>query len=222
MNQITVVQYRDKPLTVEAFGKLEALANRFMSIREKTVGKSMPVFDHNDEIIRWEYQLVPCGMEVFFKTEPDQAVMASIRRPATPEAIGIHLTRLCQHRPYGRGQEGWGMVVEDLMRDLAGCSEWALMKVCEGYRLQRGKDTTFFPATADLVAAVKALDDQIRWTGESRAKEYKPAAKFTEEPLPERTTKAKRRVKRLVSINSKPKAGWTKWERRFFTAITRK
>lgn len=164
MKEIT--QYREHPLTVEEFRKLETTAARFMTVKEKLMGKSMPVADHAGEIYRYEHQLVSTGAEVFFKGEPDERVLESIMRPATRQAIAMHLTNLTLHKAYARGKEGFQIVVEDIIHDLNGCSEWALIKSCESFRLQRGNK--FFPDTADLVHAVRNLDESVRWAYAAR------------------------------------------------------
>lgn len=177
MNQITT--YREKPLTMEEFSRLEAYAEKFITVKEKLISKSVPKVDTNGEVYGWERDLVPQGTEVFFKAEPDERLMDSLQRPATRQAIGVHLQRLYDHRPYGRGDSGWLTVVEDLIHDLNGCSEWSILKTCETFRLQRG--ARFFPETADLVHVIKALDEGLRWAYAAR-----PSTRKIEAPQPER------------------------------------
>ncbi len=164
MNEVT--KYRENPLTLEDFKKLEIHAAKYLTVREKMVSKSVPKVDHHGETYGWEYDLIPQGMEIFFKSQPPDALMESLQRPATRQAIGIHLQHLYDHRPYGRGDAGWQTVVENLIHDLSGCSEWAILKACEMFRLSRGGK--FFPDTADLVYTVKNLDEQLRWAYAAR------------------------------------------------------
>lgn len=166
MNEIVI--YREKPLSVEDFHKLDTAAGRFLTIREKLVSKSVPVVDNAGETYRWERALVPGGVEVFFRSEPDDRVMESLMRPATRQAVAVHLQRLYDHKPYARGEQGWQTVVEDLLHDLRDCPEWALLRTCEAFRLARGN--RFFPDTADLVAGVRELADRVRWAYAARAK----------------------------------------------------
>lgn len=179
MNQITI--YREKPLTMEEFQRLESVAARIMSIKERPVYKSMPVADNNGDIYRYEHVLVSTGCEVFFRESPDERVMESLMRPATRQAIAVHLQRLCEHRPYARGADGWQTVVEDLIHDLSGCSEWGLIKTCERFRQERG--ATFFPQTADLIAEAKELDDRVRWAYAERSKPKPVKAIETEQAM---------------------------------------
>jgi hypothetical protein len=217
MNQITA--YREKPLTVEEFGKLDRAANACFSIRTKTIGKTVPVCDHGGEIIRWEYDLVPVGLEVFRKAEPSPVLLESLQRPGTRQAIVTHLTRLCQHKPYGRGPEGFGIVMEDMTRDLEGCSEWALAKICEQMRLDR--EIEFFPDTARLVHEVRELSERISWEGRERPVKQ-AAAPVVLEVQPIRTARQKRRVARICRLAAKPNSTWTRWEKRFFEATREK
>jgi len=182
---MSLIQYREKPLTMEEFSKLELHASRFMTIREKLVSKPVPRVGSDGEVYGWERDLVTSGVEVFFKTQPDDRVMEAISRPATRQAIGMHLQRLYDHKPYGRGVSGWQTVVEDLIHDLDGCSEWALLKACEGFRLDT--ELTFFPDTAKIVSAVRSLDEQIRWAYAGRPS-LKKAEVQAEEPKPPKPT----------------------------------
>lgn len=172
--------YRPAPLTAEEYRRLDALAEKAISIKEKLMPKSVPVMDTNGEIYRWERDLVPCGIEVHFRIEPDERLMESLMRPAAPTAIAKHLTDLAAHKPYGRGEGGFQVIVRDMLHDLAGCSEWALLKTCEHFRLSR--NSRFFPDSADLVHAAKSLDEQVRWAYASRGK---PAMEQARTPSPQ-------------------------------------
>lgn len=173
MNQI--ITYREKPLSMEEYSKLELHAGKYITVKEKLIRKNTPKVDEHGEVYGWEYDLVSCGSEVFFKTEPEERLMEALQRPATRQAIGVHLQRLYDHRPYARGNSGWQTVVEDLIHDLNGCSEWAILKTCESFRKQKG--ATFFPQTADLIMEVKRLDESLRWAYAAR-----PSAKKLEMP----------------------------------------
>lgn len=189
MNELT--QYREKPLTLEDFSKLENLASRFMAVKEKTISKPVPVADNDGNIYRWEYDLIPVGTDVCFTGNPDERVMDAIMRPATRQAVAIHLARLCQHKPYARGHEGFQVVVEDMLHDLDGCSEWAVIKTCEHFRLSR--TTRFFPDTADFVDGIKKLDDSIRvaYANRQPAPKQIPMEKHMAVPKPNEEQKAK-------------------------------
>lgn len=167
-----IEKYRPRPLTKEEFQKLEILSERFMTVREKMTSKSLPKVDNAGEVYGWERHLVPVGVEVIFKADPDERVMESLVRIASDIAIAKALTDLEAHRTYGRGDSGWAAVLRDLVKDLAGCSEWALLKTCETFRQERGG--RFFPQTGDLVHAVRNLDEQTRWAYAARPSSKKP------------------------------------------------
>lgn len=215
-----ILPYREKPLTADEFRKLEDHSKKFMAVREKTISKSVPKLDNDGNVYGWERDLVAVGSEVFFKSEPDEKTMEAIMRPATDVAIGVHLQNLYDHRPYARGNEGWKTVVRDLIHDLKGCSEWALIKTCEKFRQQTGE--RFFPLTADLIHAVKGLDEQVRWAYAGR-----PSAKSPEPKAPQITattrasTKQRRRVGKAMGLLAKKMQGrtMTRWELRFFNAL---
>lgn len=215
MTKITT--YREKPLSMEEFSKLETYAEKCMTIREKHVSKSVPKTDADGNIYGWERDLVPAGKEVFFKSEPDERVMEAIMRPATKEAIFIHITRLSEHKPYGRGASGWQTIVEDLIHDLNGSSEWAIIKACEQFRLTKGM--TFFPDTAELVHSIRNLDEQVRWAYAARPSSKKPEQ--TVEPVAKPSPKTNRRKAKMMGLVAKQVAGkmLTRWEGRFFDAI---
>lgn len=214
-----IEKYRPKPLTRDEFQKLETLAAKFMTVREKVISKSVPKVDANGDIYAWEHDLVPSGVEVFFKADPDDRVMESLFRLASDTAIAKALTDLEAHRTYGRGNAGWGTVLRDLVNDLAGCSEWALIKTCEKFRHESGG--RFFPQTSDLVRSVKNLDEQARWAYAARPSSKAAEQKPIPEPAPKKTPKSKRHVARLVKLARKPRENWTKWEQRFYASLSK-
>ena len=156
--------YRENPLNEQQFKNLEMAFKNNFSFKQKTIRKSIPKVDNNGDIYGWEYDLIPCGHEIFKKGSPDKQLLEALLRPATNSAIGKHLTRLEQHKVYTKGQEGFQIILEDMIHDLKGVSEFAIIKICENFRLDT-KDK-YFPLTASLVSEIKNFDDQLRWNGE--------------------------------------------------------
>lgn len=209
-----IVTYREKPLSIEDFHKLESLAQKHLVFKERLVSKSVPKVDSQGNTYGWERDLVPMGTEVQFRSAPPENLMDSLQRPATRQAIAKHLTDMAAHRPYARGEGGFLTVVQDLINDLNGCSEWAILKTCETFRLQKGEK--FFPNTAELVHAVKSLDESLRWAYAARPSQKKKPDAKTEPELHVYTTKKKIQVNRMCKLAMKPRANWTRWEVRFF------
>lgn len=213
MNEVVI--YRENPLSISEFQKLETLAEKFMEIKSEPVSKLVPVKDHEGNIYSWEYDIVKYNTAVDFKIVPDKKIMESILRPATNKAIGIHLARLCQHKPYARGAEGFKIIMEDMLHDLSGISEWVILKICEKFRLDAG--IKFFPDTADFVLAAKRLDAELKSAyGKIN---NKPESQITSEKraaVVKRTEKQKRHIGILCRLSQKPRSSWSFWERKFF------
>lgn len=209
----TALATRPQPLTLETFERLEHHVNKHFSVREKFVSKSVPKLDNEGNIYGWERDLVPAGYELFVKEKPDQKLLDAMKRPATQEAIVKHLTRLSMHKKFTDGNSGFKIVLGDLCEFLSGMSEYAVMKVCERFILDTS--SKWFPQTAEIVSAVRSLEDQLRYVGEAP----KPKAEPQPEKLQERTPTRVRRVNRMCKLAVKPKANWTTWEQKFMAAV---
>jgi hypothetical protein len=176
-------------------------AERVVCIREKISGKSIPVKDNDGNVYRWEYDLVRCGSEVHFREQPSADLLKFILQPATDAQIGKMLFDLVAHKPFSRGEEAFAVVTRDLAKDLAGCSGWAIKKICEKFR--RDITERFFPDTAVFVFEVRALNDQLRCNSDTAARQKRndppqPVA----EPTPVKTYEGKARVAEILH-NSK-------------------
>jgi hypothetical protein len=215
MNQIIDVKPSAVPETeMQKFSNLEREIKKYFSFSPRMISKSVPKVDSSGETYGWERDIVQSGEEVFIRSVPDTRVLDAMQRPALRQDIAVHLQRLSEHKPYGRGAKGWQTVSEDLIRDLEGCSKWALVRTCEKYRLTRG--ITFFPDTAEIVHCIRDLDRQV-----SAAQKAETAEAATPQPQREaqaRTTKRVRRVQKFMQLSRTQ--GKTKWEQLFFNALT--
>jgi hypothetical protein len=154
-----VATYRNQPLEFSEFEKLDDLAKRNISFRTRCL--PMLVWDtdeYGDKVQR--RSMVETAPELFANGEIDQRLLDSLRRAAPSKSILAHFSRLAAHKPYGRGNEGWAIVLEDLCKDLNGISEYAVIKSCEHFR--KDPSITFFPDTALLQRHILDLDFALR------------------------------------------------------------
>jgi hypothetical protein len=164
MNQLVP---RHQPLEPAALDKLEEIAAKHFVVREKTVQKRVPVTDDLGNVYRWEFDLVPEGVEIFIHGEPDQKLLDAVNRPATKPLIMAHLSKLSAHKRYTQGEAGLQIVITDIASHLEGVSEYALVKVLRDLQLD---PSPFWPDTGTIVARVRDFSDQLRWATESRGK----------------------------------------------------
>lgn len=151
--------YRNKPLEMDEFEKLDVLAEKNITFKKRFVDIVVWVTDEYGEK-KQQRDLVERGSELFVRRDIDQRLIDSLRRQAPAKSMIVHFTRLAQHKPFGRGNEGWAIVLEDLCKDLQGMSEYAIIKVCEQYR--QDTEITFFPDTAKLQTRIRDLDASLR------------------------------------------------------------
>lgn len=212
MNDIVV--YRETELDQLQYERLDQAAHRHLVFKERIVERVVWTTDeHGDKVQVREPELM--GMEVFKKGEIPQQVLDALQRPVVPRHAVLHLQRLAAHLPYGRGEEGFQMVLEDLAKDLADVSEYAIIKTCERFRLD--EDLTFFPASALIVRYARGIDWSLK---NLKAEKEAPPVKEPEQVSNfNRTFKQRRRVKRLVSLIAKQYP--TRWEKKFLAAYPR-
>jgi hypothetical protein len=214
-NNLTV--YRDRHLSEAEYASLENAADKFFSFRERVIDRVVWSEDeYGDRVQRRDQELA--GIEVFAKGPVNKGLLESMCRPARPAHAVMHLTRLSIHLPYGRGADQFGLLVEDIARDLTGVSEYAIIKTCERFRLD--PDLTFFPASALIVKYARDLD----WSLKNIEKPAEPAPAPKAAPAPanvKRTSQQKRRVARLLRLMGKPQGKWSRWERRFFDGFNK-
>lgn len=211
-----LVVYRDKPLSSNDFYKLETLIEQNVSFREKENYALVWEMDEYGDRVQVK-RPTGLGCEIFFYGELEPRLMEAVQRPAKDTHIGVHLMELAAHKPWGRGPEMWSIVVRDLTRDLAGVSEFCIVKACEKFR--RDPDLKFFPDTAVLLSFIKEMDWRLKNVDKTRVKK----ADTNPAPAPiVRTDKCRRRVSRIVKCGMKPEAARTIWEQRFLAAIKRR
>lgn len=170
MNQLTTLEPREKPLSVEDYQKLETLLASNYKILTDLV--SVPLVDTHGEVYGWRKEARQVGIAITSDTL-DPRVIQAVQRPATKKAIGVHLTRLAAHKHNARGGIAFQVIVEDACRDLEGCSEWAVMKAYDRLRNEPGD---FFPSLKTIVDTVKWFDAGAKSMGEKKeTKQERPA-----------------------------------------------
>lgn len=207
MNEI--LPYREKPLSADAFAKLVTITKKHFTFERKMIGKRIPKYENDGTIYGWEHDLVPDGYNFTEIETPPPALMEAIMRPATPAAIKEHLFILSRMKRYTGGDSGLFIIAREIYRHLPDCSEFALMKVCDDFALDRS--TKFFPDPADFIAEVKKLQSAIFGMKKPEARK-----KSESESTPRPTEKQKRRVRRMLKLATKTAESWTSWERKFY------
>lgn len=212
--------YREQALTPESYEQLDSAACQCLSFKERVIRRLVWAKDeYGDPVQREELELG--GMEVFRKGEVSERLLEALQRPARPMHIAMHLTRLAQHLPYGRGAEGFQIVLEDITKDLEGVSEFAIIKTCERFRLD--PDLTFFPATALLVKYAKDIDWSLRNLSAEPAAP-KPAVQIEPPKKGNRSPKQRVHGKRMMALTVKQMQGakLDRWEKKFWDAFNRR
>lgn len=214
MTEITI--YRDKPLSVAQVETLHRKASEAVAFKPRNVTSLVWKRDEYGDLVqvREEHE---AGEEVFVRNRQalTPALLESLLRPAKEEHIGVHLTNLAAHLPYGRGGEGFAVVIADMCRDLEGVSEYAIIRACDRFR--RDTELTFFPSSAQFVKFAKDTDFSLR----TAAKPEAPKKAEAVEVMPAPTDKQRRRVARITRLALKPRDKWTAWEQKFFEATRR-
>jgi hypothetical protein len=147
MNQLTVLEPRQAPITTEDFNKIEALIEKSFHVGTITEGRQVPQVDTEGDIYGWEFQSVPIGIVLHPRGEVDTRLIDAIQRPATRQQIAYHLTRLSAHKRNAKGATAFQVIIEDACVDLQGRSEWAIVKACDSLRKSEGD---FFPSLNDI------------------------------------------------------------------------
>jgi hypothetical protein len=217
MSQIAI--YRPQPLSTEDFRKLEAIAHDTLDIALKNVDELFWTTDEYGDRIQRKRSIM-AGFDIAPKQEINPVLLESLKRQTTPRHTAVHLTRLAAHKPWGRGEEAFSVIVEDLARDLIGVSEWAIVKTCEHYR----KDDTikFFPDTAAFLRIAIETDRSLKNIAPKKNANSADRSDAENSRPQERTQRRKRRVTRMCKLALKPKDCWTRWEKRFFNAMGEK
>ncbi len=154
-----IITPRNQPLEFSEFEKLDSLAEKNISFKPRFLTSLVWVTDEYGDKNQ-KRELTEVSPELFAKGDIEQALLDSLCRSSTAKSTIIHLSRLNAHKPYGRGNEGWSIVLEDLCKDLNGVSEYAVIKACEHFR--KDEKITFFPDTAVLQRFIRDLDSSLK------------------------------------------------------------
>lgn len=213
----SLIEYRKQPLAPEDYDILDKKAGHCLSFRERTTSILKWEKDEYGDLVQRRIPM-PAGPEVFKKGEVSDALYASLTRPVHPTHLAVHLTNLSYHKPWTRGTEAWRVVVADLMADLEGVSEYAVIKIFEMFR--RDPDLHYFPDTAVLIKRVRDLDWSLKNVNVDKPA---PRPQQREEPqLPVKNQKSRKRVAQIMKIGGRAPEKWTRWEKRFMDAIKAK
>ena len=178
-------------LTLEGFKSLNMQAEAALSIRERTVTALVWETDEYGDRVQKRVE-VPSGPELFPKGEISETLLKALQAPCSAKSLVQQLDRLKAHKNYCMGNESWRIILQDLSKDLAGCSEYAVIKTSEYFRQLPEKDLKFFPDTGDLQRRIKDLDFSLR--NLNAAKPVKPEEKrppdFTPDGLAKRVAVA--------------------------------
>jgi len=212
-----LTECRQAPLAPVDYDILDKKAEQVLAFRDRIVTVLEWTRDEYGDPVQRKIE-VPAGPEVFKKGEVSDRLFEALTRPVHPTHLAVHLTNLSYHKPWTRGSEAWRVVVSDMMIDLEGVSEYAIIKVCEMFR--RDHELHYFPDTAVLVKKARDLDWSLRNVNVDKPK---PMPQKREEPqLPVKNHKSRKRVARIMKIGGRPPEKWTQWEKRFMDAIKRK
>lgn len=213
--ELANLQPRPLALSQDDFLKIEKSLNETFDLRPTYEATRIPIVNDNGEVYRHEHGIIISGATVIAKETPNPKLLAAILRPATRDHIAAHLTRLAAHRRWTRGDHAFGIVIEDISRDLAGISEWAMIKTCEELRAN-GK---WFPETDKIILMARMWDGiAIKISTSDQAPTRRPATPENISPK-SRGVKSFKRVARILKIGAKEKTSWTAWEIKFMAAI---
>lgn len=212
----SLIEYRPSPLTPQEYDVLDKKAGEVLSFKDRAISMLRWEKDEYGDPVQRKYE-VTGGPEVFKKGEVSDRLLLSMTRPVHPKHLAVHLTNLSYHKPWTRGSEAWRVVVADMMVDLEGVSEYAIIKICEMFR--RDPELHYFPDTALLVKKARDLDWSLR--GVNVDKPVPRAMQIEEPKLPVKNHKSRKRVARIMKIGGRPPGKWTQWEQRFMDAIKR-
>ena len=183
---------RAKPLDIANFEKIETLIGTVFKVTPRTESVSVPMKDDLGHVYRYESQSVQTGWTIEQTQKPPIGFLESLRRPAAPGYITAHLTRLEAHLKHTRGPAAFTVICEDIDRDLAGISEWAVVKACETFR-KSGKP--WFPDTPDFQTEARKWDEFTKTlSGSGQPVAKKPEVALVHRQYDERTPEMKTRV----------------------------
>ena len=114
--------------------------------------------EYGDTVEYTEY--ADSGYDIVTRDNFSFKLIESLQRPTLARNIAKHLHRLQAHKRYARDSASWQIIVEDICNDLADVSEYAIIKICEKFRLDT--TTSFFPDTAKLIKEIKDLDYSLK------------------------------------------------------------
>ncbi len=146
-------------LTTTGFQSLDAQATAALTFRERDAYVLVWETDEYGDR-RQVKKPIDAGPEIFPKREISETLLKALTAPCSGKNLVVHLTRLKSHKNYCQGDEGWRVILQDLGHDLAGCSEYAVIKACEHFR--QDPDLKFFPDTAVLQRRIRDLDFSLR------------------------------------------------------------
>jgi len=205
-----VLVYRDKPLTDSDFKKIMLQAEKYFSFKPRMVRKGRPMYDSDNVIYKWDHDLVQEGYDLMRTAEAPVALVDAMVRPARPDFIKQHIFVLSRMKRYHAGDAGLYIIIAEIIRHLEDCSEFALVKVCADFATST--DSPFFPDPAQIIKAVKNLDELLK-------REEKPKTKPADDGAWDRpSAKQRRRNGKILKLAMKPMARWTKWETKYFEA----
>jgi len=143
--------------------------------------------------------------------------LEEMARPGSDDLIRGHLLELSVIKRLDGGNRRIKMVIDALVKDVSGFSEWAIIETCEHFRKRK---IPFFPDVGEFFHLAKnkhtmyenALNDlhKPKQKEEDEQEEYKPMRN------------SKIRVKRMIKLARKQPEYYTKWERRFMEAMKEK
>lgn len=215
MNEI--LPYREKPLSAGDYQKIQAQIKKYFRFEPRQVGRSVPVKDHDGNIYRWEHDLVPDGYDLIALEQPPPALVDAMARPATAAAIKEHLFVLSRMKRYTGGDAGLYIIAREIHRHLPDCSEFALMKACDDFALD--KSSPWFPDPAAFIDAVKKIQEKIEGVRAGHAEQH-PA--HDPDPAPEPETPEHRAKVADVGLKVAMRQELTGEEKAFWEGIAKK
>lgn len=148
---------RENPLLPADIDALTKDLEQYGYFTDKAEYGMVPVLDKDGHYVKSEFDVIRSRFIFDRHTNPPNKIADALKRPALAQHIAIHLTRLAAHMRQ-TGGDGFKFVIEDISRDLEGCSEWAVIEACREFR-QSGKP--FFPVTGDIIKTVNKYQGAI-------------------------------------------------------------
>lgn len=210
----SLIIYREKALTDEEFVRLDQLADENLQIKTKYMKVIKTRIDEYGDTVEYT-DYADSGYDIVTRDNFSFKLIESLQRPTLARNIAKHLHRLQAHKRYARDSASWQIIVEDICNDLADVSEYAIIKICEKFRLNT--TTSFFPDTAKLIKEIKDLDYSLKniyFKEQSKQRDNQEQFETRK-----KTFKSKKRVKLLIKIGMKKQENMTKWEIKWINAI---